>query len=198
MTANNDGIGDLPVGPETHYLQDLGVKCLWRLPLFLRPERRRLRYIRYQNFIQSRYPELQDLLAAAHERDLQVMIELEGIHTSDQAPGFRGPAGAAKRVAGTDYYVERRSEVQRVRSFYDHRKVEWTWESRDQRYFMARSFASAGLEHGQPQRCREMIGVVRYGLDMVGDACAVDCHFRICSFWSGRRYKTAKTFRTTC
>src|ERR1700744_6442427 len=83
--SNNDGIGDFPgLMEKLDYLQELGVTCLWLLPFFPSPLRDDGYDISDYTSVNPSYGTLDDFqrfLHAAHERGLQVMIELVINHT---------------------------------------------------------------------------------------------------------------------
>ena len=103
--SNNDGIGDFPgLMSRLDYLQDLGVTCLWVLPFFPSPLRDDGYDIANYTDVNPSYGTLSDFKAfldAAHQRNMQVMIELVINHTSDQHPWFKAarlaPAGSPQR-----------------------------------------------------------------------------------------------------
>ncbi|HTF66366.1 MAG TPA: alpha-amylase family glycosyl hydrolase, partial [Edaphobacter sp.] len=107
--SNEDGIGDFPgLMGKLDYLRDLGVTCIWLLPFFPSPLRDDGYDIASYNDVNPHYGTLDDFksfLNAAHQRGMQVMIELVINHTSDQHPWFqaarRAPAGSPER----DMYV---------------------------------------------------------------------------------------------
>ena len=88
--ANNDGIGDF-VGlvRKLDYLQELGVTAVWLLPFYPSPLRDDGYDIANYVDVNPSYGTLNDfklVLDAAHQRGMQVMIELVINHTSDQHP----------------------------------------------------------------------------------------------------------------
>jgi maltose alpha-D-glucosyltransferase/alpha-amylase len=93
MDSNNDGIGDFRgLIQKLDYLQDLGVTCLWLLPFFPSPLRDDGYDIADYLDVNPSYGTLDDFkefLAAAHDRNMQVMVELVINHTSDQHPWFQ-------------------------------------------------------------------------------------------------------------
>ena len=97
--SNNDGIGDFGgLIQKLDYLRDLGVTCLWLLPFFPSPLKDDGYDISDYLDVHPSYGTLDDFktfLTAAHDRDLQVLIELVVNHTSDQHPWFQGGASGA-------------------------------------------------------------------------------------------------------
>jgi maltose alpha-D-glucosyltransferase/alpha-amylase len=85
--SNGDGIGDFPgLLSRLDYLQDLGVTCIWLLPFFPSPQRDDGYDIANYVDVNPSYGTLNDfkqVLLAAHQRNMQVMIELVINHTSD-------------------------------------------------------------------------------------------------------------------
>ena len=116
----------LPAGPRRHLPLAAAV-----LPLA--PARRRLRHRRLLD-VHPSYGTLDDFkqfLDAAHQRGLQVMIELVINHTSDQHPWFqrarRAPPGSPER----DFYVwsdtdDKYKDARII--FTDTEKSNWTWD----------------------------------------------------------------------
>src|SRR5471030_1425846 len=107
--SNNDGVGDFKgLTQKLDYLQHLGVTCIWLLPFFPSPLKDDGYDIADYTGVHASYGTLNDFkefLTAAHDRELQVMVELVINHTSDQHPWFRAarkaPAGSLER----DFYV---------------------------------------------------------------------------------------------
>src|SRR6266571_9433611 len=101
-----DGIGDFGgLTQKLDYLEDLGVTALWLLPFCPSPLRDDGYDIANYNDVNPSYGTLNDFKAfldAAHQRNMQVMIELVINHTSDQHPWFKAarlaPAGSALRA----------------------------------------------------------------------------------------------------
>src|ERR1035441_2279431 len=93
QAPNGDGIGAFPgLLSRLDYLQDLGVTCLWLLPFFPSPGRDDGYDIANYVDVNPAYGTLDDFkqfLDAAHQRNMQVLIELVINHTSDQHPWFQ-------------------------------------------------------------------------------------------------------------
>jgi maltose alpha-D-glucosyltransferase/alpha-amylase len=180
--GNNDGVGDFPgLIQKLDYLQDLGVTCLWLLPFFPSPLRDDGYDIADYMNVHPHYGTLDDFkmfLAAAHDRGLQVMIEMVMNHTSDQHPWFQAareaPAGSKER----NFYVWSDTD-QLYRDariiFTDTEKSNWTWDPIAQAYFWHRFFShQPDLNYDNPQVVDEVLKVLRFWLDMGVDAVRVD------------------------
>ncbi|HTV15912.1 MAG TPA: maltose alpha-D-glucosyltransferase [Acidobacteriaceae bacterium] len=180
--SNNDGLGDFPgLMQKLDYLQDLGVTCLWVLPFFPSPLRDDGYDIADYRSVHPSYGTLEDFqrfLDAAHERGLQVMIELVINHTSDQHPWFQrarhAPAGSNER----NYYVwsdtDQKYKDARI-IFTDTEKSNWTWDPVAQAYYWHRFFShQPDLNYDNPAVLEEVLSVMRYWLDMGVDALRID------------------------
>ena len=133
--SDNDGVGDFRgLMQKLDYLQDLGVTCLWLLPFFPSPMRDDGYDISDYRTVHPSYGTLDDFKAfmnAAHERNLQVLIELVVNHTSDQHPWFQAARNAAPGSPERDFYVWSDTD-QKYRDariiFTDTEKSNWAWD----------------------------------------------------------------------
>lgn len=180
--GNNDGIGDFTgLIQKLDYLQDLGVTCLWILPFFPSPLRDDGYDIADYMSVHPSYGALEDFqtfLAAAHQRGLQVMIELVMNHTSDQHPWFQAARHAPPGSPERDFYVwsdhDRKYQDARI-IFTDTEKSNWTWDPVAQAYFWHRFFShQPDLNYDNPLVVAEMLKVLRYWLDMGVDGLRLD------------------------
>jgi maltose alpha-D-glucosyltransferase/alpha-amylase len=180
--SNSDGIGDFPgLIQKLDYLQDLGVTCLWLLPFYPSPLKDDGYDIADYLNVHPMYGTLDDfraLLGAAHDRGLQVMIELVMNHTSDQHPWFQRARQAPKGSAEREYYVwsdtdQKYSDARII--FTDTEKSNWTWDPVAQAYFWHRFFShQPDLNYDHPKVVEEMLQVMHFWLDMGVDALRVD------------------------
>src|SRR5580698_2151914 len=180
--SNADGIGDFPgLIQKLDYLQDLGVTCLWLLPFFPSPLKDDGYDISDYLNVHPMYGSIEDFktfLGAAHDRGLQVMIELVMNHTSDQHAWFQRARRAPKGSPERDYYVW--SDTDQLYSdariiFTDTEKSNWTWDPVAQAYFWHRFFShQPDLNYDNPKVVEEMHNVVQYWLDLGVDALRVD------------------------
>jgi maltose alpha-D-glucosyltransferase/alpha-amylase len=180
--SNNDGIGDFGgLIQKLDYLQELGVTCLWLLPFFPSPLRDDGYDIADYRSIHPSYGSMEDFKAflnAAHDRGMQVMIELVVNHTSDQHPWFQAARMAPPGSPERDYYVwsdtDQRYQQARI-IFTDTEKSNWTWDPEAKAYFWHRFFShQPDLNFDNPRVVEEVIQVMRYWLDMGVDALRLD------------------------
>ncbi len=186
--SNNDGIGDFPgLLTKLDYLKDLGVTCIWILPFFPSPLRDDGYDISNYTDVNPSYGTLNDFKAfldAAHQRGMQVMIELVVNHTSDQHPWFKAarlaPAGSPER----DRYVWSESDQKyhdaRV-IFTDTEKSNWTWDETAKAYYWHRFFShQPDLNYDNPLVMEEVLNAMRFWLDMGVDALRIDAIPYLC------------------
>jgi maltose alpha-D-glucosyltransferase/alpha-amylase len=180
--SNADGVGDFPgLLQKLDYLQDLGVTCVWLLPFFSSPLKDDGYDISDYMNVHPMYGTVEDFqafLTAAHERELQVMIELVVNHTSDQHPWFQAarqaPAGSPER----EFYVwsdtdQRYADARII--FTDTEKSNWTWDPVAKAYYWHRFFShQPDLNYDNPRVVQEVLKVMRYWLDLGVDALRID------------------------
>ena len=182
LDRNNDGIGDFPgLIEKLDYLQDLGITCLWLLPFFPSPQRDDGYDLSDYRDVHPSYGTLDDFkrfVAAAHEREIRVLVELVVNHTSDQHPWFqaarRAPPGSPER----DMYVwsdtDQRYKDARI-IFTDTEKSNWTWDPEARAYYWHRFFShQPDLNFENPRVLREMLDVMRFWADMDVDGFRLD------------------------
>src|SRR3954452_14346951 len=180
--GNADGIGDFPgLLQKLDYLQDLGITCIWLLPFFPSPLRDDGYDIADYMSVHPTYGTVEDFeafLDAAHERGLQVLIELVVNHTSDQHPWFQAARLAAPGSPERDFYVwsdtpEKYKDARII--FTDTEKSNWTWDPVAQAYYWHRFFShQPDLNFDNPRVVEEVLKVFRYWLDLGVDAVRLD------------------------
>ncbi|HEV3332908.1 MAG TPA: maltose alpha-D-glucosyltransferase [Bryobacteraceae bacterium] len=180
--ADNDGVGDFRgLTQKLDYLQELGVTCLWLLPFFSSPLRDDGYDIADYTAVHPSYGTLDDFKAflnAAHERNLQVIVELVVNHTSDQHPWFqrarKAPPGSVER----DFYVwsdsdQKYSDARII--FTDTEKSNWSWDPEAKAYYWHRFFAhQPDLNFDNPAVLQEVIKAMHFWLDMGVDGMRLD------------------------
>jgi maltose alpha-D-glucosyltransferase / alpha-amylase len=180
--SNADGIGDFRgLIQEMDYLQNLGVTCLWVLPFFPSPLKDDGYDIADYMNVHPSYGTLDDFrafLAAAHERDMQVMIELVINHTSDQHPWFQAARLAPPGSPEREFYVwsdtEEKYKAARI-IFSDTERSNWTWDPIAKQYYWHRFFShQPDLNYDNPRVVEEIVKIMRYWLDMGVDGLRLD------------------------
>ena len=180
--SNNDGVGDFPgLISKLDYLQDLGITCIWLLPFFPSPLRDDGYDISNYTDVNPSYGTLADFkefLDAAHQRDMQVMIELVINHTSDQHPWFKAarlaPPGSPEREMYVWSQTDQLYKNARI-IFTDTEKSNWTWDETAQAYYWHRFFShQPDLNWDNPRVMEEVLKAMRFWLDMGVDALRMD------------------------
>ena len=180
--SNGDGIGDFPgLISRLDYLQDLGVTCIWLLPFFPSPLRDDGYDISNYTDVNPSYGTLGDFKAfldAAHERGLQVMIELVINHTSDQHPWFKAarlaPAGSPERDMYVWSQTDQKYKDARI-IFTDTEKSNWTWDETAKAYYWHRFFShQPDLNYDSPLVMEEVLKAMRFWLDLGVDGLRMD------------------------
>ena len=90
--SNGDGFGDLNgIAEKLDYIQSLGVDAIWLSPIYPTPDADFGYDVSDYTNIDPRFGTLEDFdrfLAAAHQRNLRIVLDLVLNHTSDQHPWF--------------------------------------------------------------------------------------------------------------
>jgi maltose alpha-D-glucosyltransferase / alpha-amylase len=180
--SDGDGIGDFPgLLQKLDYLQDLGVTCLWLLPFFPSPLRDDGYDIADYTNVHPTYGTLDDFktfLNAAHERNLQVVIELVINHTSDQHPWFqaarKAPSGSPEREIYVWSDTDKKYSDARI-IFSDTEKSNWTWDPVANAYYWHRFFShQPDLNFDNPHVIERVLKAMRFWLDMGVDGLRLD------------------------
>jgi len=176
-----DGRGDLRgLISKLDYLKDLGVDCIWLLPIYPSPLKDDGYDISDYYNIAPAYGTVDDfhtLLDQAHARGLHVIMDLVLNHTSDQHAWFQA-ARADRNSPYRDYYVwsdtdQKYSDARII--FLDTEKSNWTWDESAGQYFWHRFYAcQPDLNYDNPAVRAEMINVMRFWLKMGIDGFRAD------------------------
>ncbi|MCW5873689.1 MAG: maltose alpha-D-glucosyltransferase [Anaerolineales bacterium] len=171
--SNGDGHGDLRgVIQKLDYLQDLGVNCIWLLPMFPSPLKDDGYDVADFYNIHPDYGTLQDfkeLVDEAHKRSIRVIADLVLNHTSDQHAWFQ-EARKGKDNPKHDYYVwsdtqDKYADARII--FLDTEESNWSWDEKAQRYFWHRFYSSQpDLNYDNPEVQQAMLDVAKFWLDM--------------------------------
>jgi maltose alpha-D-glucosyltransferase/alpha-amylase len=170
--GDGNGIGDFRgLTERLDYLRDLGVNCLWILPMYPSPLKDDGYDIADFYGIHASYGDVTDFqkfLDAAHAREMRVISDLVMNHTSDQHPWFTtGRADPAS--PHRDFYVwsdtDRTYRDVRV-IFIDTEKSNWTHDPVAKRFYWHRFFShQPDLNYDNPAVRTAMLDVMRFWLD---------------------------------
>jgi maltose alpha-D-glucosyltransferase / alpha-amylase len=179
--SDGDGVGDFQgLTGKIDYLVELGIDCIWLLPMYPSPLRDDGYDIADYVAIHPSYGTLDDFrvfLRTAHDRGIRVVTELVLNHTSDQHPWFvesRASRDSPKR----DYYVwsdtdDRYREARII--FCDSETSNWAWDPVSKAYYWHRFFShQPDLNYDNPAVREEIWRVMKFWLDEGVDGFRVD------------------------
>lgn len=179
--SNADGKGDLQgLITKLDYLKELGVDCIWLLPMFNSPLRDDGYDISDYYSIHVDYGTVEDfkeLLDEAHARGMRVITDLVLNHTSDLHPWFI-ESRSSKDNPYRDYYVwsdtDQKYKDARI-IFLDTEASNWTLDPNTGEYYWHRFYSSQpDLNYDNPVVADKMIDVIRYWMDMGIDGFRAD------------------------
>jgi maltose alpha-D-glucosyltransferase/alpha-amylase len=103
-----------------------------------------------------------DLIHAAHERDIRIIMDLVLNHTSDEHPWFQA-SRSDRNSPYRDYYVwsdtDQKYKDTRI-IFVDTEPSNWTWDEKTGQYYWHRFYASQpDLNFDNPKVQEEMLNV---------------------------------------
>jgi maltose alpha-D-glucosyltransferase / alpha-amylase len=179
--SNGDGHGDIQgLIQGLDYLKDLGVDCIWIMPMYPSPLKDDGYDISDFYHVHPDYGTVADfkqLLEAAHARGIRVITDLVLNHISDQHPWFQS-AIQSRTSPYRDYFVWSDSDqlYQDARIiFIDTEKSNWTFEPNTGQYYWHRFYTSQpDLNYDNPAVRKEMIDILRYWLEIGIDGFRVD------------------------
>ena len=179
--SNGDGHGDLRgVIEKLDYLQDLGINCIWLLPIFPSPLLDDGYDISDFRSIHPDFGTLQDfkeLISQAHKRGIRLITDLVLNHTSSAHPWFQ-EARKSRQSKYRDYYVWSDTDEKYPGAriiFLDTETSNWAWDEQAGQYYWHRFFSSQpDLNYDNPEVQREMLDVMKFWLDMGIDGFRMD------------------------
>ena len=139
--SDGDGIGDLKgIRSKLDYLKELGINVIWLSPVYKSPNDDNGYDISDYQDIMTEFGTMKDfdeLLEAAHDRGIRIVMDLVVIHTSDEHPWFiesRSSRDNPKR----DYYIWRDAvdghEPNNWGSSFS--GSAWQWDEETQMYYL--------------------------------------------------------------
>ncbi len=179
--SDNDGHGDLRgLAQKLDYLKELGVDCIWVLPIYPSPLRDDGYDISDYYGVLPTYGTLADfeaLVEAVHGRGMRLIADLVLNHTSDQHPWFQS-ARSSRTSPYRDYYVwsdnDQKYPGTRI-IFQDTEKSNWTWDEQAGQYFWHRFYSSQpDLNYDNPAVRLEMLNVMKFWMEQGIDGFRAD------------------------
>lgn len=179
--SNKDGIGDIPgLISKLDYIKDLGVDCIWILPIYPSPLKDDGYDIADYYGIHPDYGNLEDfktLINEAQQRGLRVVADLVLNHTSDQHPWFQA-SRSDPNSKYRDYYVWSETDEKYTQAriiFLDTEKSNWTFDEEAGLFYWHRFYASQpDLNYDNPAVVEEMQLVMKFWLDLGIDGFRAD------------------------
>ena len=179
--ATGDGDGDLiGLTSKLDYLQELGVDCLWLMPIFASPlkdDGYDIADFRQIHPTIGTVADFEALTKAAHARGIRIIADLVVNHTSDQHSWFQ-EARRDHLSARRNYFVWSDSDQiykgTRV-IFRDTETSNWTWDPIARQYFWHRFYShQPDLNFDNPAVQKEILDVMSFWLDRGIDGFRVD------------------------
>jgi maltose alpha-D-glucosyltransferase/alpha-amylase len=179
--GNDDGIGDFSgLRKKLDYIKNLGVNCIWLLPMYPSPLRDDGYDIADFYNIHPDYGRMKDFesfIDAAHRRGISVIADLVVNHTSNEHPWFK-QACADPNSKYHDYYVwsdnpDKYSGARII--FCDTETSNWTYHPQAQKYYWHRFFShQPDLNYDNPEVQEELLSVVDFWMNKGLDGFRVD------------------------
>jgi maltose alpha-D-glucosyltransferase/alpha-amylase len=180
--ANGDGIGDFRgLTEKLDYLQWLGIDCIWLLPFYQSPLRDGGYDISDFTKVHPDYgtvDDVQQLIDAAHARQMRVIADLVMNHTSIDHPWFQRARQAPPGSAERNWYVwsdtdDRYKDARII--FIDTESSNWTWDPLAGQYYWHRFFShQPDLNYDNPEVQETMLDVLRFWLELGLDGFRLD------------------------
>ena len=179
--SSGDGKGDIAgLINKLDYIKQLGVDCIWILPIYPSPLKDDGYDIADYYGIHPDYGTLDDfklLVKEAHQRGLHIIADLVLNHTSDQHPWFQ-KSRSDPNSKYRNYYVwshnnKKYSDARII--FLDTEESNWTYDEEAGLYFWHRFYSSQpDLNYDNPEVVEEMKNVMKFWLDMGIDGFRAD------------------------
>lgn len=179
--STKDGNGDLRgLIERLDYLRELGVQCLWLMPILESPLRDGGYDISDFQQIDHSIGTVKDfelLTQAAHDRGIRIIADLVISHTSDQHHWFQ-EARRDPQSLYRNYYVWSDTDKKYQDAaviFNDTHTSNWSWDPVARQYYWHRFFHhQPDLNYDNPAVQREMLSIMSYWLDRGIDGFRVD------------------------
>lgn len=180
MDSNDDGIGDLKgIQAKLPYLKELGIDFIWLNPIYKSPNVDNGYDISDYQAVNPEFgtlEDLKDLLAAAHQLGIRLIMDLVVNHTSDQHPWFI-ESKKDRDNPYRDYYLWADATPEKMpnnwQSFFG--GSTWTYDpNTKQAYFHVFAKEQPDLNWKNPAMREEIYQMIRWWLDLGIDGFRLD------------------------
>lgn len=189
--TDGDGIGDLSgVREKLDYLVDLGVDAIWLSPVFLSPQIDNGYDVADYRQIDPLFgtnEDMRELITAAHQKKIKIIMDFVANHTSDQHQWFQ-ESRKGRNNPYSDYYIWQDaksdgSEPNNWRGNFG--GSAWTWEeSRQQYYLHYYAKEQPDLNWENPQVRQEIYDAMLYWKEAGVDGWRLDVITSISKDWA--------------
>jgi trehalose synthase len=170
--SDGDGVGDLAgLAQRIDYLADLGVTCLWLMPVYPTPDRDDGYDVSDFYGIDKRLGSLGDfveVVRTAKDRGMRVIADIVVNHTSDQHPWFKA-SRSSRTSPYRDFYVwrdEPPAEQQEV-VFPDQEDSVWEYDVKAGQYYLHQFYKhQPDLNVTNPKVRDEIVKVMGFWLEL--------------------------------
>ena len=178
VDSNGDGIGDIKgMTSKLDYLQDLGIKGIWLMPIMPSPSYHKYDVTDYLE-IHPDYGTMDDFktfVSEAHKRDIKIVIDMIINHTSNHHPWFED-SKSGKDAKFRDYYVwasegeiEKFSSLQKEATGDSYNITQWhDTESNDEKYYGFFTGMMPDLNYDNAKVREEVIEISRFWIEDIG------------------------------
>ncbi|WP_333909611.1 alpha-amylase family glycosyl hydrolase [Pseudoclavibacter terrae] len=172
LDDDGDGTGDLSgLSRRLDYLAELGVSCLWLMPISTSPKQDNGYDVADFYGIDPKlgtHGDVVELIRTAEDRGIRVIVDLVINHTSDQHPWFKS-ARRSKDSPFRDFYVWRDEppEDSRESMFPDQEDGVWEWDERTEQSYLHSFYRhQPDLNAGNPRVQEELSKVMGFWLQL--------------------------------
>ncbi|MDQ1723494.1 MAG: hypothetical protein QOG52_522, partial [Frankiaceae bacterium] len=178
---NHDGRGDLiGLSQRVDYLHELGVTCLWLMPIYPSPDRDDGYDITDFYGVDPRigtHGDFVEFIRTARDRGIRVILDLVVNHTSDKHPWFTS-ARSSKDSPYRDWYVWSDKPIddgpQQV-AFPDQEKSIWEYDEKAEQFYLHRFYRfQPDLNTANPLVRDELAKVIGFWLELGVNGFRVD------------------------
>lgn len=192
--SDGDGIGDLQgVISRLPYLAELGISGIWLMPIHPSPSYHGYDVTDYRavNPDYGTLDDMKQLLAAAHELSIRVILDFVPNHSSDRHPWFQ--AAAAGDADYLDYYTWQQDPAP-LRGTLGGNAWHGHPSGSGPSYLGLFSHRMPDLNHRNPRVVEEMKDVARFWLDLGVDGFRVDAIQHMIEGEGGQIANTPETY----